>query len=197
MGNSKITAIILAAGQSKRMGPENKLLAPWRGKSPLEYVCQAATGSMCDEIIVVTGHQHRQTSQALSEFKVKFTHNREYASGMASSIKTGVMTASQNNSGAVMILLGDMPGITCAMIDRMIAAGNVNKPDSIIVATSKSKRGNPVLWPSKYFDELLALDGDTGARQIISKYEDNIVELELGAAARFDLDTPDAFADNS
>lgn len=196
MGN-KVSAIILAAGQSKRMGRENKLLTTWRDKTPLEYVCQAATGSICNETIVVTGHENLEVGKALSEFEVKIVHNHEYASGMASSIKTGVLAASQISSDAIVVLLGDMPGITSMMINQIILAGNANSPDSIIVATCETQRGNPLLWPCNYFDELLTLEGDTGARQIISKYEDKIIELELGAAVRFDLDTPDAFAQSS
>jgi molybdenum cofactor cytidylyltransferase len=193
---NKTTAIILAAGQSKRMGSTNKLLANWRGKTPLEYVCQAALGSNCEATIVVTGHQREQVTQALKGADVEIIYNPDFASGMASSIKTGVSRASQSGSGAIIVLLGDMPGITSRMIDKIIEAGNASEPEAIIVATCGNKKGNPLLWKSSYFNQLLELEGDQGARQIITKYKDKTVELELGVAARFDLDTPEAFDRN-
>jgi len=90
-------------------------------------------------------------------------------------------------------LLGDMPGITSAMINKLIATSQDNDPDAIIIAICEGKRGNPLLWPKIYFDQLLSLEGDQGARQIISRYDDQIIELELGAGVLFDLDTPESF----
>jgi len=195
MRSNTISAIILAAGRSTRMGANNKLLTPWRGKTPLKFVCEAATTSECDKIIVVTGHQQSQVLQAISDFEVQSEHNPDYKLGMASSIKVGILAARQNNSEAVLVLLGDMPGVTREMINEMIFAGQDHSRDKIIVATFQGKRGNPLLWPKKYFDELSCLKGDKGARQIFSRHEDQIVELELGAGVLFDLDTPQAFLD--
>lgn len=197
MKKNNIYAIILAAGRSTRMGATNKLLAPWRGKTPLELVCAAATSSDCDKTIVVTGHQQAQIVETLGNIEVLLTHNPNYKSGMASSIKQGILVALENKADAVLVLLGDMPGITSAMVNKMIAASMNSDPDAIIIATCKGKRGNPLLWPKMYFDQLLSLEGDMGARQIISRYNDQIVELELGAGVLFDLDTPEAFQTGS
>ena len=189
----KIAAIILAAGRSTRMGADNKLITPWRGKSLLEFVCEAATTSECSTTIVVTGHQQAQVTEKAGQFGVLLTHNPDYRSGMASSIRQGILMAQDNEADGVLVLLGDMPGITSAMINKMIAAAQNNAPDAIIIATCEGKRGNPLLWPKTYFDQLLSLEGDQGARQIIARYNDQIVELELGAGVLFDLDTPEAF----
>ena len=190
---NKTAAIVLAAGRSTRMGASNKLLAPWQGKTPLEFVCEAATTSECDITIVVTGHDQTSIVEKTSQFDVLLTHNGDYQSGMASSIRQGILVAEQNEADAVVVLLGDMPGITSTMINEMIATSQNNKLDAIIIATCEGNRGNPLLWPKMYFDQLLCLEGDQGARQIIAGYEDQIVELELGAGVLFDLDTPEAF----
>ncbi len=193
MKTIKIAAIILAAGRSTRMGTPNKLIAPWRGKTPLEFVCAAATASECDKTIVVTGHQQEPIVEKVSKFEILLAHNPDYKSGMASSIKQGILVAQENDADAVLVLLGDMPGITSAMINKMIAASQNNDPKAIIVATCEGKRGNPLLWPKMYFDQLLSLEGDQGARQIVSRYNDQIIELELGPGVMFDLDTPESF----
>ncbi|MCP4182332.1 MAG: nucleotidyltransferase family protein [Hyphomicrobiales bacterium] len=193
MKTTGIAAIILAAGRSTRMGATNKLIAPWQGKTPLEFVCAAATTSKCDKTIVVTGHQQTSIVEKVNSFDVLLTHNSDYRSGMASSIKKGILVAQENDANAVLVLLGDMPGITSAMINKMIAASQNNDPKAIIVATCEGKRGNPLLWPKMYFDQLLALEGDQGARQIVSRYNDQIIELELGPGVMFDLDTPESF----
>ncbi len=193
----KATAIILAAGQSKRMGKANKLLTRWRGKPLLEYVCKAALGSMCERVIVVTGHDQQEVVDALKNENVLITHNKDYASGMASSIKTGLRKVTNFGHCGALILLGDMPEITSAMINQIIEAGSASEKDAIIVATSNHQKGNPLLWKGLYFDELFNLKGDKGAKQIISKYPDKIIEVELGSPARFDLDTPQAFQNGS
>jgi molybdenum cofactor cytidylyltransferase len=191
------TAIILAAGQSKRMGKANKLLTLWHGKPLLEYVCKAALGSVCERVIVVTGHDQRDIKNALKNENVFFTHNKDYASGMASSIKAGLREVTNSGHRGALILLGDMPEITSTMINQIIEAGSASEKDAIIVSTSNHRRGNPLLWKELYFEELQKLKGDKGASQIISKYQDKIIEVELGSPARFDLDTPQAFVIDS
>ena len=192
----KHTAIILAAGQSRRMGEVNKLLCKWRGKMLLHHVCEAALTSNCDNTIVVSGHQRQQIAAALKKpglCQLLLAHNKDYATGMASSIITGIEMAKKIESDAVIVMLGDMPGVTSAMIDKIIDTARSSAPDAIIVSTCDKKRGNPVLWKKHYFDELLMLKGDIGARQILNHYQDKIVEVELGQMTRFDLDTPQAF----
>jgi len=184
-----VAAIILAAGQSTRMGGQNKLLALWQGKTLLAHVATAADASICTKTIVVTGHQQELVADALGDFDVTIAHNEDFKSGMASSIKTGIQHADANGFEAAVILLGDMPQISTSMIDKIVGAD-----DAIIVATCEGKRGNPVLWPKRYFADLMTLKSDSGARQIIDRFGDEIIEVELGMPARFDLDTPEAFA---
>lgn len=188
---SKVHAIILAAGQSRRMGKSNKLLASFDGKTMVRQVAELATASGVAGITVVTGHEAKEVQDALSGIDVAFTSNPDFASGLASSLRCGIAALPADCSGAI-ILLADMPRITTAMIDRQIAAFNEASQTSIIQATSHGKRGNPVLWPSYYFDALKQISGDVGARHIIGQNTEQVIEVELGEAAALDIDTPEA-----
>ena len=86
-------------------------------------------------------------------------------------------------------LLADMPLINAEHIDQMIAA-SVENPEQIIMSTAEGKRGNPVLWPARFFGELKNVEGDVGARHIIGANADRVLEVELGQAASLDIDTP-------
>ena len=114
-----VAAIILAAGRSTRMGGPNKLLAELGGKALVRIVTEQALASKAKDVIVVTGHQAAQVEQALHGLKVKFVRNPDFASGLASSVKTGIAAAPENADGAV-VCLGDMPLIDAHLIDRLI-----------------------------------------------------------------------------
>jgi molybdenum cofactor cytidylyltransferase len=186
----KIAAVILAAGSSRRMGA-NKLLATIGGKALVRHVAEAATRSGAAETIVVTGHERERIESELAGLKVRFVLNGEHASGMASSLKAGIAALPAAVAGAV-VLLGDMPEVSVDMIDRLIAAaGDGSK---IAIATHNGVRGNPVLWPRRFFAEFAALTGDEGARALIAEHGDEVVAVELGDAAARDIDTRAALA---
>jgi molybdenum cofactor cytidylyltransferase len=181
----KFAAVILAAGSSRRMGA-NKLLARLGGKALARHVGEAAAASGVAQTIVVTGHERERIEAALSGLPARFAHNAGHASGMASSLKAGVAALGPGISGAL-VLLGDMPGITPDMIDRMLAAAGDGT--RIVVATHHGRRGNPVFWPRRFFGEIAALTGDEGARALIGEHGDAVVTVELGEAAGRDIDT--------
>jgi len=187
---ARVAAVILAAGRSTRMGV-NKLAATLGGKPVVAHVVDAALASSAAATIVVTGHESARAEASLAGRKVSFANNPDYAAGLATSLAAGIR-AVPADCGAALVLLGDMPRVTAAMIDRMIAVAPPG--EAIVVATHSGIRGNPVLWPRGYFPELLALSGDKGARELIAEHGDKVVAVELGEAAGFDLDTPDALA---
>lgn len=191
-----IAAIILAAGTSKRMGDENKLLKIWNSKPLVTHVCTAALESTCSTVVLVSGYQSDQIQKIVDQPGLNIVHNCEFASGMASSIVAGVEFAISRNVTQLIILLGDMPQITSSMISKLITASREH-PGKIIAASCVGKRGNPVLWPSAYFENLLRLEGDTGAKDLLANAGGELITIELGVAARFDLDTPDAFVNKS
>lgn len=184
------TAIILAAGQSRRMGDLNKMTVEIDGEPMVRLVGNAAVSSLANSTIVVTGHKQQDVLGALNGLEISQHHNPEYANGLSTSLKCGIKSLSKDVSSAL-ILLGDMPFITSAMIDMLIDKASAN-PSHIIVATHGGKRGNPVLWPRVFFDELCSIQGDVGARHIMAANQDRVIEVELGVAASLDLDTPHA-----
>jgi molybdenum cofactor cytidylyltransferase len=93
----------------------------------------------------------------------------------------------------VIVCLGDMPQVNAPLIDKLIDAFDPEKGALVVVPTISGKRGNPVVWSRRFFPELTALQGDTGARQLIMSVPEAVVEVPLsGTAALVDVDTPDA-----
>jgi molybdenum cofactor cytidylyltransferase len=190
--NRNVAAIVLAAGRSTRMGGPNKLLADLSGKKLVRIATEQALASKASEVIVVTGHQADLVEQALEGLKVKFVRNPDFAGGLASSVKSGIGAVSDKSDGAV-ICLGDMPLIDAELIDRLIAAFAPDRGNLIVVPVAEGRRGNPVLWSRRFFGELMTLDGDIGARHLISKHGETVAEVPVeGESAFLDIDTPQA-----
>jgi molybdenum cofactor cytidylyltransferase len=188
----RIAAIVLAAGRSTRMGAANKLLADIGGKPMVRHVVEAALASTARPMLVVTGHQASEVGAALSGVDVTFVANPDYASGLASSLKTGVRALPADCAGAL-VVLGDMPRIAAEHLDRVIAAFVAEKGTAIVVPVHAGRQGNPVLWPAAYFPELLQLDGDAGAKRLIAAHAGQVREIDLGTdAILVDVDTPEA-----
>lgn len=188
---TNIAAIIMAAGQSRRMGTANKLLEMVNGKPVIRHVVDAALSSRCSRVVVVTGHESEKVREALPMKQVTIAHNPDFAHGLSTSLRAGIRALKPQESHAL-VLLGDMPEITAEMIDQMVERQQFAPPGSVILATDNGKRGNPVLWPKSYFDALASITGDTGARHIFAENPENLVEVELGSAAGLDIDTVQA-----
>ncbi len=194
-GNRNVTAVILAAGRSTRMGGPNKLLAELGGKTLVRTVTERALASKASSVVVVTGHQAEQVEQALSGLNVTFARNPDFAGGLASSVKSGIAAVPADADGAV-ICLGDMPLISADLIDRLIETFAPDRGSLIAVPVSDGRRGNPVLWSRRFFNELMTLDGDIGARHLIAKHGEAVAEVPVeGRGAFLDIDTPQALED--
>ncbi|MFK5979060.1 MAG: molybdopterin-binding/glycosyltransferase family 2 protein [Rhizobiaceae bacterium] len=187
----KTAAIILAAGQSSRMGVENKLLATLEGKALVRYAAEAANANHGLDVVVVTGHEADLVSGELEDLKLRFVHNASYEEGLSTSLSTGI-SAVEASADQAIVLLGDMPDINAEMVGQLISTAEKSSPGSIIMATHNGKRGNPTLWPKAFFPALRAISGDVGARHLIGENQEKVIEVELGSAASFDVDTPDA-----
>ncbi len=190
---ASVAAVILAAGQSRRMGGPNKLLARFDGKPLVRRIAEQALASKADPVIVVTGHRAGEISGALTGLDVRTVHNPDFAQGLATSLKTGLAAVPESASGAL-VLLADMPDVTHAVMDRLIDAFRARRGLAIVLPTFDGKRGNPVLWARAFFPELMEISGDTGARHILARHEDAVERVEIGAAATHDVDTPEALA---
>ncbi|HJN04861.1 MAG TPA: molybdopterin-binding/glycosyltransferase family 2 protein [Alphaproteobacteria bacterium] len=188
----RIAAIVLAAGQSRRMGRTNKLLAEIDGVPMVRRAVVAALESGAGPVVVVTGHESARVRAALEDLEVVFAGNPDYAAGLSTSLVRGLEALDDLCDGAV-VMLGDMPAVRPAHIDQLIAAFDADEGRSICVPTSGGKRGNPVLWGRQYFDEMKTVVGDVGAKHLIGEYEDAVCEVATGdGAVLFDIDTPEA-----
>jgi molybdenum cofactor cytidylyltransferase len=174
------------------MGGPNKLLAELAGKKLVRIAAEQALASKAAEVIVVTGHQADLVEQALQGLKVKFVRNPDFAGGLASSVKAGISAVSSEADGAV-ICLGDMPLIDSGLIGRLIDGFAPDRGNLIVVPVADGRRGNPVLWARRFFKELMALDGDIGARHLIARHAEAVAEVPVeGEGAFLDIDTPQA-----
>jgi molybdenum cofactor cytidylyltransferase len=190
----KIAALVLSAGQSRRMGEENKLLLPYNNKPMVSHAVEAAQNSLCDKVFVVTGHQADQVKAVLQNYDVEFAHNEDFNTGLSTSIRAGIKQVGEDYDG-VIVLLGDMPLVSSEMINQMIEKFDQAAGITIVQAAHDGKGGNPVLWGVQYFEALLNLEGDIGARPLIARYESALTQVELGAAVFLDVDTKQAFAE--
>lgn len=189
----EIAAIVLAAGLSSRMGA-NKLLSEIDGKPLVRLVAEAAAGSSARPVIVVTGNDAKAVESGLQGLPVQFANNPDFTKGLSESLKRGLKALPESCNGAV-VLLGDMPGVTSALIDKLIAAFAPEESRAICVATRAGKRGNPVLWARRFFPEMMAIGGDVGARGLIGSNNEFVCEVDAGGDDPLtDIDTPDDLA---
>jgi molybdenum cofactor cytidylyltransferase len=189
----RVDGILLAAGQARRAGGINKLLATIGGEPVVRIAARNALDSGLASLTVVTGHMSREIGAALEGLPVTIVHNPDYADGMAGSLRAGI-TALPEAADAALILLADMPEVTAEAIDRIIAAYAPETGVLVVGAAHEGKRGNPVLWDKSHFEALARLEGDRGARQLLDAHPDDLALVETGPGARLDLDTPEALA---
>ena len=191
---ARIAAVVLAAGRSSRMGAANKLLADVDGVPMVRRAVDAALASSAKPVVVVTGNEQGKVQAALRGCKATFVHNSGFADGMSTSLRAGLAALPDRTDG-VLICLGDMPLVTPAVLDRLIAAFNPREGRAICVPTWNGKRGNPVLWDRRFFAEIAALSGDVGAKHLIGEHADLVAEVPMpDDAVLTDIDTPEALA---
>jgi molybdenum cofactor cytidylyltransferase len=189
---SPVEIVVLAAGRASRMGPDSghKLLATFDGVPLVRRSVEAALAAAPGRVTVVTGHREADIRTALGELPVKFVSNPDYLSGMASSLTAGLSALGPRASG-MLVMLADMPGITSDDLNTLTARFNAERGGAVIRATADGQRGNPVILPRQTFSAIRLLVGDVGARHIIEKRGLPVIDVELGSAARLDLDTPE------
>jgi molybdenum cofactor cytidylyltransferase len=189
-----VAAVVLAAGRSLRMAPHNKLLVPDRtGKPMIARVVDNLLSSAARPIIVVTGHREDDVRAALGKRPVRFVTAAEYAAGLSASLRAGI-AAVPADAVAAIICLGDMPLVTGRMIDRLIEAHDADEGRLVVAPTGNGKLGNPVLWDRRFFPEIAALSGDSGARVLLDRHADDLATVELGDAVLRDFDTVESLA---
>jgi molybdenum cofactor cytidylyltransferase len=168
-------AIILAAGESKRMGFP-KMLLQFNGISMLENVILNVTGSVVDNTLVVLGAERKALTDLVSKTSVKYCFNDNYKEGMLSSVKCGFRNL-PSDTEAVLIFQGDQPFISPRVINRVIE-GYRSSGKGIVIPVYKDKRGHPLLIDRKYRNEIEMLDDREGLRSLSHKFQDDVYEVD-------------------
>ena len=171
-----ISAILLAAGQSKRMGGENKLTKKIQNIPLIEHSIKNILSSSVDELIIVLGYQKEIVEKIINKHnKIKIVFNEDFENGIASSIKEGINNLSKETK-AFFICLGDMPKVNKNIYSELIK--HIEEYE-IIVPTYKSKQGNPVLFSKSFKDKIMSIKGDFGAKKLLKNYDGRLLYKEI------------------
>lgn len=190
-----ISATILAAGSSERMEEANKLLLPYRSEALIKIVSKMLIDSLLDPIFIVTGYEHDKVVKLLPKSLDNIIYNKDWRKGMSRSIYKAISSLPANIDGN-MIVLGDMPLITVKTLNELKSVFLSNNGEKIIYAEYFGKQANPVIFPKKYFKEMLLLKGDNGCKDIISQNRKNTLGVSVDSSeVIFDCDTKGDYSD--
>ena len=162
-----VSIVILAAGTSSRLGRPKQLL-DLGGEPLLRHVVRNALASRAQEVVVVLGSQAEAIASAVGELGQRTVVNPDFADGQSTSLKAGIRAIDPNAQGVIM-MLGDQPTVTPALLNRLISAYEATGA-SIVQPVYGGTPGNPVLIDRDYFPELLEIEGDQGARGVIKAH---------------------------
>ncbi|HIB27575.1 MAG TPA: nucleotidyltransferase family protein [Pelagibacterales bacterium] len=190
-----ISATILAAGSSERMEEANKLLLPYRSEALIKIVSKMLIDSLLDPIFIVTGYEHDKVVKLLPKSLDNIIYNKDWRKGMSRSIYKAISSLPRHIDGN-MIVLGDMPLITVKTLNELKSVFLSNNGEKIIYAEYFGKQANPVIFPKKYFKEMLLLKGDNGCKDIISQNRKNTLGVSVDSSeVIFDCDTKGDYSD--
>ena len=176
-----ISAVILAAGESRRMGKQNKLLLPIGGEALLVKLVASVCASDVGQVLVVIGHEAEKIRRELNEFPLNFVYNPNFSEGMTTSIKHGVKEVS-NECDGLLICLGDMPFINTSEINKLIHAyvkNRIKGEGLIVVPVFKRQRGNPVLFSIEFRNDILDHKKESGCKGVIKNHSESVMEIPM------------------
>jgi molybdenum cofactor cytidylyltransferase len=186
-----ISGILLAAGNSKRMGDKNKLLLPVKGETLFVKMVRAMENSKLDELIVVLGHDYKRMIPHCNSNKLKLAINGNHLEGQTTSIKAGMQLINPS-SDAVMICLADMPLITEEHLNTLISTYQDGK---ILRPMNEDVPGNPSVFPKALFTQILDCPDKDGCKSVITQNNQLLDVFESKNPAYFsDIDTPSEYA---
>jgi molybdenum cofactor cytidylyltransferase len=195
----RVAGIVLAAGASRRMGPEtNKLLEEVGGVALVCWPVDALLAVGAAPVIVVTGHDEASVRRALGARNARVVHHADWAEGMGGSIARGIreLRATAPESQGVLVCVGDLPALRTEHVKPLLQAFASAPRDAICIPTHAGQRGHPVLFAAAHLAELGALVGEEGARSLLERHREALIEVEIGSEAVLrDVDTPDALAE--
>ncbi|HUU38560.1 MAG TPA: nucleotidyltransferase family protein [Candidatus Desulfaltia sp.] len=183
-----IWAVVLAAGESRRMG-RPKLLLPYGKETIIETVVRTVVASSVDRTLVVLGGHRKEIEEKIHGFAVKKVINREYRKGMFSSVLCGLGSLPRSARAAVLVL-ADQPGIPAGVIDSLVESFR-RKKKGLVVPVYRKKRGHPLLLDLKYLREVEALPPDVGLRGLLRGHPEDILEVHVSTPEILrDIDSP-------
>ena len=187
---TSVSAIVLAAGESRRMGPANKLLLPVGGVPVLRRTLETLLACGLEEIVVVLGHQRDRVIPVLQGLPLQTTDNAHYAEGQMTSVRAGLASLRQPCDG-VMVCLADQPLLTVRDLRHLMRAFGRRGDRSILVPTYLGRRGNPIILAWRQRDWILQNEPNLGCRRLIERHPERVATLEMDTDhVVFDLDTP-------
>ncbi len=187
----EIWAIVLAAGESKRMGSP-KMLLPWKGKTIIEQVVENVVTSEVSGVVLVLGAESDNIKNITSRYNVIHCYNEDYQSGMLSSVRCG-FTALPDDCNAVVVMPGDQPMISTVEIDRVISARK-RSGKGIVMPVYNGRRGHPLLIDSRYREEIMILPETEGLRALAAQTPADVFEAETDDPSVLrDIDTRDDY----
>jgi molybdenum cofactor cytidylyltransferase len=173
---SLVSAILLAAGKSERMG-QNKLLLPFGGRTVIQRTLDSLLASRAGEVIVVLGNKAQEINASIGSRRALVVLNPNFARGMSTSLITGLGMVS-NQVKFVIIALGDQPLITPRVYNQLIEAA-LSTQKGIILPVYKGERGNPIVISTRYRAEILKQTGDIGGRELLKQYPEDVLEVPV------------------
>lgn len=187
-----VSAILLAAGESKRMG-KLKQLMPLGNTTIVEQTIDTILSSGVSEVIVVVGHKAEEVMRRIATRPIKIAVNPIYHQGMGTSIAAGLNLV-DSRAQAVMLALGDQPFVDSQTINRLIEEFDTHDK-GIAIPTYQGRRGHPIIFSIKYKAQLSGLKGDIGGREIIKEYPEDIFEVAVECEGiNIDIDTASNYA---
>lgn len=190
-GAAMICAIVLAAGESRRMGSQ-KLLLPFGNTTVIGHVVDELLRSDVDAVYVVAGHEGSRIAEQLSRHTVTVVTNPDYKLGMLSSVRCGLQALPQQCE-KVLVVLGDQPAVTSALVNQMVQSFSATHK-GILVPLYRGKRGHPVMFSMRYRNEVMASFDNVGLRGLLQAHPDDIFELNVSTPAVLsDMDHPEDY----
>ena len=182
-----ISAILLGAGESKRMGTD-KLSLPWGKETVLEHCLRILLRSEVQEVILVISNLAQWKQNRCNNPKIRVVLNPRYREGMSTSIRKGLQALDHRSQG-VLIALGDQPRLKTRTINRLIHAFSLGK-GKIVIPSFQKKMGHPVIFHRQYERELKGLKGDVGGRSIIERHPQEVIKVRVRSEGVIrDIDT--------
>ena len=187
----KVTAIILAAGASRRMGRPKQTL-PFAGSTIIGTVVANVLQSSVSDVVVVLSPQADEARRLLSDYPIQLLENPDPDRGMLTSVQIGIAQC-PTDPDAYLIALGDQPQIGPSIINGLISAA-ADSDHGIVIPSFGGKRGHPVLFKARYRDQILGLDQEASLKELVSRHPADVLELPVeSGSVLIDIDTPEDY----